>query len=87
MDILYNIKISPLLFLFFLFDKFKPLKLFFLFFLWILFIILLSKNFYKNQSLYEESTFNYIQKIYFYPIISLKKIYILAHSKILVIIP
>ena len=58
---------------FFLFKEFKPLKLGLIFFQFILSIILLSDNFYKDQSLYEDPNFNNIQSSGFKPIISLYK--------------
>ena len=60
---------------FFLFKEFKPLKLGLIFFQWIISVILLSDNFYKDQSLYEDPNFNNIQNIDFKPIISLYKIF------------
>ena len=56
---------------FFIFPEFKPMKIFLIFFQLILSIILLSDNFYRDQSLYEEQKFNYIQNIDFYPIKSI----------------
>ena len=58
---------------FFLFKEFKPLKLGLVFFQFILSVILLSDNFYKDQSLYEDPNFNNIQSTDFKPIISLYK--------------
>ena len=58
---------------FFLFKEFKPLKLGLIFFQFILSIILLSDNFYKDQSLYEDPIFNNIHSSGFKPIISLYK--------------
>ena len=58
---------------FFLFKEFKPLELGLIFFQFILSIILLSDNFYKDQSLYEDPNFNNIQSSGFKPIISLYK--------------
>ena len=51
------------------------MKAFLIFFQFILFIILISDNFYKDQSLYEENKFKYIQNIDFNPIKSLYKVY------------
>ena len=58
---------------FFFCKEFKPLKIFFISFQLILCIILLSDNFYKKQSLYEDPYFNYIQNLDFFPIKSLNK--------------
>ena len=58
---------------FFIFKEFKPLKLGLIFFQWILSVILLSDNFYKDQSLYEDPNFERIQSTDFKPIKSLYK--------------
>jgi len=60
---------------FFIFKEFKPMKLGLIFFQWILSIILLSDNFYKDHSLYNDKNFNYIQSLDFYPLKSLFKIF------------
>ena len=60
---------------FFIFPDFKLMKIFLVFFQLILFIILISDNFYKEQSLYEEKKFKYIQNLTFYPVKSLYKEY------------
>ena len=60
---------------FFVFKEFKLFKFFLIFFEWIVAVILLSDNFYKDQSLYEDQNFNWIQILDFYPIKSLKTKY------------
>ena len=75
MELLYTtLVIFGFLFLFSFSCKiFKGFKIFFVCFQLLLSIILLSDNFYKDQSLYEDQDYNYIQNLYFLPIKSLNK--------------